>query len=219
MERLICARCEAPLGVDEMSCPRCQKLIGGPADTRVVEWDPDDTVSVAVQAPSDQEAVVGSPSPGPQASTTHCPHCGIPASGDGYCLSCAFSWEPAGEHRPPRPALMTSRESTPPMVRLTFEAGKIHLSPGQEIVLGRDPELSTAPLFRDFDNVSRRHATVGLSDDGRPWIRDNRSMNGTYVGPERLPAEERRPLQDGDEIRLASNVAAEIRFVSSPDEQ
>jgi pSer/pThr/pTyr-binding forkhead associated (FHA) protein len=114
---------------------------------------------------------------------------------------------------------MTSREAVPPMVRLSFDEGKVHLSPGQEVVLGRDPELSTAPLFRDFDNVSRRHATVGLSDDGRPWIRDERSMNGTYVDRERLPVEERRSLQDGDEIRLASNVVAQIRFVSSPDEK
>ncbi|MFD3401542.1 FHA domain-containing protein [Kribbella sp. NPDC058693] len=112
---------------------------------------------------------------------------------------------------------MTSREPTLPLLRLSFDTGDVHVSPGQEVVLGRDPELSTAPLFRDTDNVSRRHATVGLSDDGRPWIRDDRSMNGTYVDREKLPARERRPLHDGDELRLASNVFAEVRFVASRD--
>jgi diguanylate cyclase (GGDEF)-like protein len=50
------------------------------------------------------------------------------------------------------------------------------LSPGQEVILGRDEGVD----FRLSDsNVSRRHASVRLLDDGRVLLRDLASTNGT----------------------------------------
>jgi pSer/pThr/pTyr-binding forkhead associated (FHA) protein len=71
-------------------------------------------------------------------------------------------------------------------------------------MLGRDPAQSlVAAAFGQYDDVSRRHATVIVDDGGRASIRDEGSINGTFVNGDRvLPGTEVR-LIDGDQIRLA----------------
>jgi len=69
---------------------------------------------------------------------------------------------------------------SPVVLRLSFPAGNVEIPAGTSLVLGRDPEESlVAAAFADYDNVSRRHATVTVSDSGNATIRDERSTNGT----------------------------------------
>jgi nitrite reductase (NADH) large subunit len=71
------------------------------------------------------------------------------------------------------------------------------LAIGQELTLGRGslPEDG----LRDV-RVSRRHARVSVDVDGRVWVEDLGSTNGTFVNGERL--EQMRALELGDEIAI-----------------
>ncbi len=65
----------------------------------------------------------------------------------------------------------------------------------------REPQLigrSSEALPLSDDAMSRRHAEL-TPDDGRWWIRDLQSTNGTFVNDE--PVLDRVPLQPGDRIR------------------
>jgi len=61
----------------------------------------------------------------------------------------------------------------------------------------------TCHLCLSSSSISRRHGRL-FARDGRPWIEDLGSLNGTFVNEERV--EEARPLYDGDLLRLASIV-------------
>jgi pSer/pThr/pTyr-binding forkhead associated (FHA) protein len=61
---------------------------------------------------------------------------------------------------------------------------------------GRHPE---SDIFLDDITVSRRHAEIERRDDGSVVIRDDGSLNGTYVNRERI--EEQR-LAGGDEVQI-----------------
>jgi pSer/pThr/pTyr-binding forkhead associated (FHA) protein len=79
------------------------------------------------------------------------------------------------------------------------------------LVLGRDPgESLVAAAFADFENVSRRHATVTVSDTGEATIRDEHSTNGTFVNGDRVLPGSDVLLTDGDSVRLGADVAADV---------
>jgi pSer/pThr/pTyr-binding forkhead associated (FHA) protein len=61
---------------------------------------------------------------------------------------------------------------------------------------GRHPE---SDIFLDDITVSRRHAELFRTDDGRMRIRDVGSLNGTYVNRERI---EDVLLRSGDEVQI-----------------
>jgi pSer/pThr/pTyr-binding forkhead associated (FHA) protein len=97
------------------------------------------------------------------------------------------------------------------VLRLVFPTGNVEVPAGTSLILGRDPEESlVAAAFASYDNVSRRHATVTVSDTGQATIRDEHSTNGTFVNGDRvLPGTEVR-LVDGDSVRLAADVTGEV---------
>jgi pSer/pThr/pTyr-binding forkhead associated (FHA) protein len=97
------------------------------------------------------------------------------------------------------------------VLRLSFPTGNVEVPAGTSLVLGRDPgESLVAAAFLAFDNVSRRHATVTVSDTGEATIRDEHSTNGTFVNGDRvLPGTDVR-IGDGDSVRLAADVSAEV---------
>lgn len=111
---------------------------------------------------------------------------------------------PAG----PRPA---TGPISPVVLRLAFPAGNVDVPAGTSLVLGRDPgESLVAAAFAGYENVSRRHATITVSDTGHATIRDEYSTNGTYVNDDRvLPGTDVR-ITDGDRVRLAADVTAEV---------
>jgi hypothetical protein len=132
---------------------------------------------------------------GDESTAFMCPHCEavITDPHATVCVQCL---------RPLRP---------PPVLRLTFPAGEVKIPVGQRLVLGRDAGQSpVAGTFTQYDNVSRRHATVSLDPAGQPRVRDEGSTNGTYVNGERIPPGVEVPLREGDSLRLAADVTGTV---------
>ena len=130
-----------------------------------------------------------------------CPHCGTPVQdpADVVCMQC----------RQPLPG--ARRRPSLVVLRISFPTGNVDVPSGTSVILGRDPAQSlVAAAFGQYDNVSRRHATVMVDDGGRATIRDEGSTNGTFVNGERVhPGSEVR-LVDGDQIRLAADVTGDV---------
>ena len=67
-----------------------------------------------------------------------------------------------------------------------------------------------AAAFANFENVSRRHATVTMDDGGHASIRDENSTNGTFVNGDRVLPGIAVRLADGDIVRLGADVSADV---------
>ena len=139
--------------------------------------------------------------PGSTDGRAVCPNCGMMAQdpADVVCTQC----------RQPLPG--GRRRISPVVLRISFPTGNVDVPAGTSVILGRDPAQSlVAAAFGQYDNVSRRHATVVVDDGGRASIRDEGSTNGTFVNGDRvLPGTEVR-LVDGDRIRLAADVTGDV---------
>jgi hypothetical protein len=139
------------------------------------------------------------------AFTPFCPHCGaeIPDVGNPVCVQCLRPLHDQGGGGAPQQLSMF----------VQFSSGELQVTAGQELVLGRDPVHSpVAGTFSRFDNVSRRHATLGIDGGGQAWVRDERSTNGTFVNDRRLQPGEQTSLRDGDSVRLAADARGQVRL-------
>ena len=74
--------------------------------------------------------------------------------------------------------------------------GARYLLAGEVTRAGRHPE---SDIFLDDITVSRRHAELSQRADGTVLIRDDGSLNGTYVNRERI---EEQVLAGGDEVQI-----------------
>ncbi len=170
-------------------------------------------------------------------ATPTCPGCGAAVSQDDLiCFTCGTNLPRRGpveeESAPPTvmqeylrpdgsaaPGVPGQSPATGPIspivLRLSFPAGNVDVPAGTSLVLGRDPgESLVAAAFAGYENVSRRHATITVSDTGQATIRDEYSTNGTFVNDDRvLPGTDVR-ITDGDRVRLAADVAAEVSLPS-----
>src|SRR5215467_7343994 len=67
-----------------------------------------------------------------------------------------------------------------------------------ELLLGRE-------LLKEFEiadaKVSRRHARLFVTPEGRVWVEDLGSTNGTFLNGERV---ERAPVNLGDQVRVGT---------------
>ncbi|HVQ18056.1 MAG TPA: FHA domain-containing protein, partial [Actinomycetes bacterium] len=91
----------------------------------------------------------------------------------------------------------------------------IEIPRASTVLLGRDPDHSpVAELFAPHDNISRRHASVGVEKDGRAWVQDENSMNGTFVNNKKAPPTHKTPLLHGDQLRMGSNVTAQVELTT-----
>jgi FHA domain-containing protein/double zinc ribbon protein len=190
MATLTCPACTATVQQDDLICFTCGANL--PRERPANEPASPPTV---MQEYLSRDAAA--PGPGPAA----CPHCGavLRETSAMFCLVC-------GQPVPPASGVIS-----PVVLRLSFPTGNVEVPAGTSLVLGRDPEESlVAAAFADYDNVSRRHATVTVSDGGLATIRDEHSTNGTFVNGDRvLPGAEAR-LADGDSVRLAGDVTAQV---------
>jgi pSer/pThr/pTyr-binding forkhead associated (FHA) protein len=123
---------------------------------------------------------------------------------------------PDGSSAPGGPTQATGPIS-PVVLRLSFPAGNVDVPAGTSLVLGRDPgESLVAAAFASYENVSRRHATITVSDTGHATIRDEHSTNGTFVNGDRvLPGTDVR-ITDGDRVRLGADATAEVSLPGRP---
>lgn len=80
--------------------------------------------------------------------------------------------------------------------------------------------VDTNNLFLRNDGVSRVHAVLEFDADGRLWLRDGGSTNGTFVNYQRLDLAQPVPLSDGDIIHFAKMafrcVRREVTQITAP---
>jgi pSer/pThr/pTyr-binding forkhead associated (FHA) protein len=155
-------------------------------------------------------------------TTPTCPHCAAEVKRDDLiCFICGANL-PQNARDDDTPAASTVMQAylrpderagpiSSTVLRLSFPTGNVEVPAGTTVLLGRDPaESLVAAAFAEFENVSRRHATVTVDDDGHASIRDENSTNGTFVNGDRvLPGISVR-LADGDVLRLAADVSADV---------
>ncbi len=104
-------------------------------------------------------------------------HAELRREGDPAAQLCAAAAHDEGTRLPPTPAAPTASQSSP---------------------AGQEPFLGLAE-----HTVSRRHARIERRGN-RFFLEDLHSVNGTYVGAERLAPGAARVLCDGDEVRICS---------------
>lgn len=83
--------------------------------------------------------------------------------------------------------------------------------------IGRQTNAKTVPTpangFFDSKVLSRQHAEIWADRQGKVWIRDVKSSNGTFVNNARLSAENRdsepHELQSGDHLELGIDIVSE----------
>ena len=90
-----------------------------------------------------------------------------------------------------------------------INAGQVFALDGTEHVLGRGTE---ADLWLEDGGVSRRHARVTCRSDGRYFVQDLGSTNGTFLGTQRIDLIEIKP---GDRVELGPHVI--LRFAITDD--
>ena len=96
----------------------------------------------------------------------------------------------------------------------TAGIGRMHkLDKAQEVILGRSTDCQ---LQVDDDGISRRHARVGIDQNGQFRVVDLGSTNGTYVNGVRVDAV---VLKDGDKIQIGSNTVLKFSLQDQLDEQ
>jgi hypothetical protein len=191
MATLTCPGCNVPVQPSDLICFTCGANL--PRQAAAEETVPP-TVMQEYQRPAG--AAVAE-------ERAACPHCGtVVRPSARACPGCG------------KPVQPQSGPISPVVLRLAFPAGNVDVPAGTSLILGRDPEISlVAAAFADFENVSRRHATVTVSDSGEATIRDEQSTNGTFVNGDRVvPGTETR-LADGDDVRLGADVTAQVSQV------
>jgi hypothetical protein len=142
-------------------------------------------------------------------SHIYCPECGFqnPEAAN-YCAKCGallhtpepaeqtqtFSPEEAGDELD---QLDEIRFEGPALVVRSGggRAGETFTPQGDRTTIGRSPDC---PVFLDDVTVSRRHAVL-IERDGRWFVEDQGSLNGTFVNRKRVESSE---LSDGDELQI-----------------
>jgi diguanylate cyclase (GGDEF)-like protein len=85
---------------------------------------------------------------------------------------------------------------------------------GAEVVIGRS---HTCQIQLMDEGISRQHASVHTraDDDGRYWLQDLHSRNGTFCNGRRVHAQR---LEDGDKIQLGRGVMLRFGYQDKYDE-
>jgi pSer/pThr/pTyr-binding forkhead associated (FHA) protein len=154
-----------------------------------------------------------------------CPKCKhVEMEGALFCSECGnrmIDAEGAQTHRMAEPAApaqeanhvrSAARRSEPGEAKTSLYILKtdkyLPLEGQQEFTIGRvakgqsiHPDLDLSPYSAYEDGVSRIHAMIRVTR-GSVGITDLSSVNGTYINDVRIPANQFRPVEEGDLISL-----------------
>lgn len=219
MSAVTCPSCNTPAPPGAIFCDHCGY------DLRTVTPASSKPMPPAFLAPGEAESVVCPMCQHPNvAGAIFCENCGAQLSGAKPAPVAPLEYEPPAPSVtavdaapvPPGPAPVDAPPPAPTPVgsvigRLLISESKVSLPipPGKQVVvIGREDPVSG--VFPDIDldphgghegGVGRRHAQL-LWKDGRVYLEDLESVNGTAVNRQRLPPNQPQVLNSGDEIRL-----------------
>jgi pSer/pThr/pTyr-binding forkhead associated (FHA) protein len=93
------------------------------------------------------------------------------------------------------------------------------LYPNQKCVIGRSKENE---ICLSFSTLSRRHTQIRITSDGKAFLQDLESRNGTYLNGTLI--HEENPLRSGDHLRIGDvtilfQEQTEIKEATNPNEQ
>jgi predicted component of type VI protein secretion system len=94
--------------------------------------------------------------------------------------------------------VLNGRDGAGRPIRLVFgdtELSQVYLG----VVIGRHPALCDRVI--DDPSVSRRHLRIGMAE-GKPYVEDLNSLNGTLLDGVEVPQFEPVPLTAGQELKL-----------------
>ena len=94
--------------------------------------------------------------------------------------------------------VLSGRDGAGRPIRLVFgdtELSEIYLG----LVVGRHPALCDRVI--EDPSVSRRHMRIGMAE-GKPYVEDLNSLNGTLLDGEEVPQFQPVPLAAGQELTL-----------------
>jgi pSer/pThr/pTyr-binding forkhead associated (FHA) protein len=144
-------------------------------------------------------------------SHVYCPECGFQnPEASNYCSKCGallvrdesgsdttMSYTPEEGENESSPLLEELKTEGPALVVRSGggRAGEHFLLRTEAITVGRSPDCD---IFLDDVTVSRRHALL-RREDGRFFIEDQGSLNGTFLNRKRI---ETAALDDGDELQI-----------------
>lgn len=94
-----------------------------------------------------------------------------------------------------------------------ISAGQVHALDGTEHIIGRGTE---ADIWVEDGGVSRRHARITCRSDGRYFVEDLGSTNGTFVGSQRVVVAEIRP---GDRVQVGPHVTLRFQITDDAEEE
>lgn len=107
--------------------------------------------------------------------------------------------------------MLSGRDGAGKPIRLVF--GDTELSQAYlGMVVGRHPALCDRVI--DDPSVSRRHMRIGMAE-GRPYVEDLNSLNGTLLDGVAVPQFQPVPLADGQELTLGG-VVLEVARSAAP---
>lgn len=176
-----------------MNCPSCEQEV--PAGTVYCPACARPITAPVTRRPDPKPADVSADPPDMEERLCPAPGCGQPlAEGEELCSYCGKSVERSAE------------ESANTLI---FPWGRHTVKSGESVTLGR----SHPPFERElaeYGNVGRSHARIDLRD-GKLWVIDLASQNGTYIDGKRLPPDSAELLRPGQVLRLAAALEIEIR--------
>jgi predicted component of type VI protein secretion system len=107
--------------------------------------------------------------------------------------------------------VLSGRDGAGNAIRLVFgdtELSQVYLG----LVIGRHPALSDRVI--DDPSVSRRHLRIGMAE-GKAYVEDLNSLNGTLLDGMEVPQFEPVPIAPGQELRLG-RVVLEVARSEAP---
>jgi diguanylate cyclase (GGDEF)-like protein len=94
-----------------------------------------------------------------------------------------------------------------------INAGQVFALDGTEHIIGRGTE---ADVWVEDGGVSRRHARITCRPDGRYFIEDLGSTNGTFIGAQRVEVAE---VRHGDRIQIGPHVTLRFQITDDAEEE